>query len=98
MIKIEWLPRPGLFPWDFAWQSTVILAIGLVVTAMLQPRPARAHRLLLLIVIASLFAPVMSRLAHSVRLGSVPLTDSVHRGCSRTHDDDHRPRGGFILR
>jgi len=46
--------------WPLAWQSTASLAAGLGASFFLRRRPARAHQLLLLSLVAAMFVPVMS--------------------------------------
>jgi beta-lactamase regulating signal transducer with metallopeptidase domain len=59
--------RPGeSIAWDFFWQSTLFLCLGLAASRGLARRPARAHRVLLLAVVAALVTPL---LAHAARRG-----------------------------
>jgi beta-lactamase regulating signal transducer with metallopeptidase domain len=46
--------------WPLAWQSTTCLAAGLWASFLLRRRPARAHQLLLLSLVAAMLVPVMS--------------------------------------
>jgi beta-lactamase regulating signal transducer with metallopeptidase domain len=56
--------RPGeSIPWDYLWQSTLFLAVGLAASLVMVRRPARAHRLLLLAVLATLFTPLLAQAA-----------------------------------
>ena len=58
---------PGVsLAWDYLWQSTLFLSLGLVASLALRHRPARAHRLVLLAMLAALVTPVLSQVA---RLG-----------------------------
>jgi beta-lactamase regulating signal transducer with metallopeptidase domain len=54
------------FLFDVVWQSSLFLAFGLAASAVAARRPARAHRILVLAVVAALFTPVLAR---GVRLG-----------------------------
>ena len=59
--------RPGeSILWDYVWQSTVFLGVGLGASVVLARRPARAHRLLVLAILAALAAPILSQ---GARLG-----------------------------
>ena len=65
------------FLFDLVWQSSLFLALGLVASALAARRPARAHRVLVLAVIAALLTPVLAR---SVRIGGWGiLTDATVR-------------------
>ncbi|HZW34241.1 MAG TPA: carboxypeptidase regulatory-like domain-containing protein, partial [Isosphaeraceae bacterium] len=56
--------RPGeSILWDYSWQSTVLLPLGLGGSAALARRPARAHRLLLLAVVAAMVTPLLAQAA-----------------------------------
>ena len=59
--------RPGesIF-WDCFWQATVFLGVGLGATIVLARRPARAHWLLLMAIVAGLTAPILRSLRGSV--------------------------------
>jgi beta-lactamase regulating signal transducer with metallopeptidase domain len=50
--------------WALIWQSTACLAVGLVGSILLRRRPARAHQLLLLSLVAAILIPVLS---HAVK-------------------------------
>jgi beta-lactamase regulating signal transducer with metallopeptidase domain len=54
-----------LFPeplvWDLLWQTTLWLLLGMVVSFLWARRPARAHRLLLLTLVAALVTPLLSQ-------------------------------------
>ena len=59
--------RPGeSILWDTIWQSTIFLGTGLGASVLYTRRPARAHRLLVLAMLAALAAPI---LAQGPRLG-----------------------------
>jgi hypothetical protein len=54
--------RPGVsLAWDYLWQSTLFLGLGLTVSMLLARRPARAHRFLLLAMLAALFSPILTQ-------------------------------------
>ncbi len=56
--------HPGeSIPWDYLWQSTLFLSAGLAASFVLVRRPARAHRLLLLAVLATMCTPLLARAA-----------------------------------
>jgi beta-lactamase regulating signal transducer with metallopeptidase domain len=56
--------HPGeSIPWDYLWQSTLFLSVGLAASFALVRRPARAHRLLLLAVLATMCTPLLARAA-----------------------------------
>ena len=65
----ELLSRNGSL-WRCAWQSTACVALGLLVSLILRYRPARAHRVLLLAMIAAVTIPVMSMLVKHFKLGA----------------------------
>ncbi len=54
---------------EVLWQSTLLLLVGLAVSAALRRRPARAHVVLLLAIIGSLVAPPCSQLVHRAGWG-----------------------------
>ncbi len=59
--------QPGMsLVWDLIWQSSVLLAGGLAASLALRVHPARAHRVLLLTMIAALCTPL---LAQGIRYG-----------------------------
>jgi BlaR1 peptidase M56 len=54
--------RPGeSILWDYVWQSTVFLGVGLGASVVLAQRPARAHRFLVLALLAALAAPILAQ-------------------------------------
>jgi 5-hydroxyisourate hydrolase-like protein (transthyretin family)/protocatechuate 3,4-dioxygenase beta subunit len=56
--------RPGeSILWDCFWQATVFLGVGLGASVLLARRPARAHRLLVLAMLAALAAPLLAQAA-----------------------------------
>lgn len=46
--------------WTMAWQTSIMLAVGLLASQIWSHRPARAHRILILAVIASLMVPAFT--------------------------------------
>jgi len=50
----------NIFLWSCLWQGTVCVGVGLVGSFVLRRRPARAHQILLLAMIAAVIVPVMS--------------------------------------
>ena len=62
MISEVLVQHPWL--WTLAWQSTICLAAGLAGSILLRRRPARAHQLLLLSLIAAILIPALS---HAVK-------------------------------
>jgi beta-lactamase regulating signal transducer with metallopeptidase domain len=62
--------QPGAsFLGDVIWQSSLLLVIGLAASTLFSRRPARAHRSLLLAVLAALFTPIMAQAARRGGLG-----------------------------
>lgn len=60
MIEPEVLrPFDPLF-WAIAWQSSAFLAAGIAASFALQGRPARAHKVLLLAMVAAVAAPILT--------------------------------------
>ncbi len=55
--------------WALAWQSTICLAAGLAGSYLYQRRPARAHRILLLGLMAAAIIPVMSQVVRQKQWG-----------------------------
>jgi beta-lactamase regulating signal transducer with metallopeptidase domain len=54
--------QPGVsLAWDYLWQSTLFLGLGLTASMLLARRPARAHRFLLLAMFAALFSPILTQ-------------------------------------
>ncbi len=58
--------------WTAAWQSTAWLLAGLAATALLARRPARAHGVLLLCVVAAALTPLLSAGIRLAGLGALP--------------------------
>jgi beta-lactamase regulating signal transducer with metallopeptidase domain len=72
--------RPGeSVLWDYAWQATLFLGVGVAASVVLVRRPARAHRLLVLAILATLITPV---LAHAARRGGWGLLTARAEGPS----------------
>ncbi len=62
--------RPGgTLAWDYLWQSSLFLAIGLAATVFAARRPARAHRLLLLAMLGALVTPILAQAARRAGWG-----------------------------
>jgi beta-lactamase regulating signal transducer with metallopeptidase domain len=59
----ETLGPGGSLGWDYLWQSTLLLGFGLATSAVMARRPARAHRFLLLAILAALITPVLAATA-----------------------------------
>ena len=55
--------------WDLAWQATAFLVLGGVASLLLARRPARAHRVLLLAMIAGLVTPLLGQAVRHLGLG-----------------------------
>jgi beta-lactamase regulating signal transducer with metallopeptidase domain/protocatechuate 3,4-dioxygenase beta subunit len=55
--------------WDLVWQPIVFLCLGLAASFLLRRRPARAHRALVLSLVAALATPLLSQAIHRVGLG-----------------------------
>jgi beta-lactamase regulating signal transducer with metallopeptidase domain len=62
--------RPGGSPaWDLAWQSSAFLILGGAACAALARRPARAHRVLVLAMLAGLVTPVLCQAVRGLGWG-----------------------------
>jgi len=57
------------FVWTCLWQSTACAAVGIIGSFILRHRPARAHQVLLLAIIAAVGVPAMSVLVKHLDLG-----------------------------
>jgi hypothetical protein len=81
------------FLFQCIWQSTICIGLGLAGSYLLRRRPARAHQLLLLAIIASVAVPVMSRLVRHLNWGLLvsPAPGSVPVGNMPRFDYD-RPK------
>lgn len=66
--------------WDLLWQSSVFLAIGLAVSLVLRGRPARSHRVLVLMMIAALCTPLLAQAIRHVGWGLLRQPDPVVSG------------------
>jgi type II secretory pathway component GspD/PulD (secretin)/beta-lactamase regulating signal transducer with metallopeptidase domain len=66
---ISGIPLVDLVFWTLIWQSTLFLSVGLFLSFLLRCRSARAHRLLLLSIIASMLVPAMAVLVRHFGLG-----------------------------
>ena len=60
------------FLWDCVWQSSVWLLIGIALSYVWRGSPARAHRVLMLAVVACLLSPFLSLAVRSHGLGVLP--------------------------
>jgi TRAP-type C4-dicarboxylate transport system substrate-binding protein len=67
MIRTVLLPNVSL--WGCLWQSTLIALLGLMGSLLLRRRPARAHQLLLLAVLAAVLVPAPSGVVRHFHLG-----------------------------
>jgi beta-lactamase regulating signal transducer with metallopeptidase domain len=61
---LEFLQPGTSLSWDLLWQSSLFLTAGLAASQALQKTPARAHRLLLLAILAALLTPLLSQGIH----------------------------------
>ncbi len=73
------LVQPGLL-WDFIWQSTLFLPAGIIGSYLLRNQPARAHRLLLLAVMASVTAPLATSAVRAAGWGVLPSSADAAPG------------------
>ncbi len=65
--------------WDYLWQSTLFLGLGLVASILLAKRPARAHRFLLLAMFAALVSPILTQAVRRTGWGLLtPGTDHAN--------------------
>ncbi|HUG67242.1 MAG TPA: M56 family metallopeptidase [Pirellulaceae bacterium] len=55
--------------WDFLWQSTLWLSIGLMCSVIWRSRPARAHWVLCLVMLAAVMTPILSVAARQSEWG-----------------------------
>jgi len=60
------------FVTDLAWQSTVLLGVGLIAARCLRKRPARAHAVLTASLLAALLTPLVSHVVRSMNWGLLP--------------------------
>ena len=62
---------------DSIWQTTLILAIGLLTSLLWSRWPARAHRVLLLTIVMCLVAPLLSQTVRNFGWGLIPQSSSI---------------------
>jgi len=67
------------FVWMCLWQSTACVAAGLIGSFILRRRPARAHQVLLLAMIAALAVPAMSIMVKHLDLGLLSAEPAAAR-------------------
>jgi hypothetical protein len=68
--------------WPLAWQSSAVLAVGLGGSLILRHRPVRAHRLLLLALLAAVTVPVVNTSGKAGGLECEPLkADCLGAAC-----------------
>ncbi|MFH1741313.1 MAG: M56 family metallopeptidase [bacterium] len=60
------------FIWSFIWQATFCLGLGIVVSLIWSRQPGRAHRVLLLALIASLTIPFLRQTVCYLEWGLIP--------------------------
>ena len=65
------------FLWSCVWQSTVCIGVGLFGSFVLRRRPARAHQMLLLAMIAAVIVPVMSAVVKHFEWGMFTVEAAV---------------------
>ena len=65
------------FLWSCVWQSTVCIGVGLFGSFVLRRRPARAHQMLLLAMIAAVIVPVMSAVVKHFEWGIFAVEAAV---------------------
>lgn len=76
----------GAYTWpsmvgQVVWQSTAVLALGLLVSRIVTMRPSRAHRILFTAAVVCLIAPLASLLVRRLDLGFFPpRVDRTARG------------------
>ena len=66
---ISELLSENTFFWTCLWQSTVCLAVGVIASFVWRHRPCRAHRVLLLTLIAAVLVPAISAMVKHYELG-----------------------------
>src|SRR5271157_5320249 len=74
---LEMLSPGGSLTWDLIWQSSVFLAIGLAASLAIRGRPARAHRVLVLTMIAALGTPILARAIRHGGWGLLRQPDAI---------------------
>ena len=81
----ETLRPGGSLAWDYLWQSTLFLGLGLAASVALARRPARAHRFLVLAMLAALVNPILTQ---AVRRGGWGLwTPGTENAMNATTSD-----------
>jgi len=70
-LGLGWSAWPPM-AWQVAWQSTAVLALGLIGSRMMAMRPSRSHRILLTSALACLMVPPASLLARRLGVGLLP--------------------------
>ena len=65
----ETLHQGGSLAWDYLWQSTLFLTLGLGASVALARWPARAHRALLLAMLAALCSPPLTQVVRHAGWG-----------------------------
>ncbi len=86
---LELLSPGRSLTWDLVWQSSVFLTMGLAVSLLIRGQPARAHRLLVLTIVAAIGTPLLAQAirrggwgllrAHEVKATVVGSTISIER-------------------
>src|SRR5579872_3709974 len=66
----------GTFAWTLLWQSTLWLALGLVVSRLWRSRAARAHLLLVLATVAAVASPLLTAGVRELGWGVLPAAPS----------------------
>jgi hypothetical protein len=78
MIDQHWLIAPawrGGFFWMAACQTTLWLAVGLLVSRLLQKHAARAHSALILATTAALISPILTATIRQMDWGVLPARE-----------------------
>lgn len=60
--------------WTAVWQTSLVLAFGLLSSLVWSRWPAKAHRIVILAVIASLFVPALTLVVRELDLGLLAQT------------------------
>jgi beta-lactamase regulating signal transducer with metallopeptidase domain len=77
--------EPGIsFWWDLIWQSTAFLTLGIAASAALSRWPARAHRILVLAIVAAIGTPLLSQ---AIRIADWGLLKQSSQVRLETPDD-----------
>jgi beta-lactamase regulating signal transducer with metallopeptidase domain len=77
--------------WDLAWQATAFLVVGGLASLLLRARPSRAHRVLLLAMMAGLLTPLLGQAVR--RLGLGLLASRATARAAATPEPGPRPFG-----